>query len=90
MRAHQLIAVLPVKLAVRGRADGRQWCIPAKEMERIIILLLDALDWVGHAANGQPAGVTRLAAATWVESRAIEDHCTYLGFDGNDFGIEFL
>jgi hypothetical protein len=90
MRAHQLIAVLPVKLAVRRRADGRQWGITAKEMERIITLLLDALDGIGHAADSQLAGVARLASAARIESRAIEDDGTRFSFDGNNYGIEFL
>jgi len=53
-------------------------------MIHAIPLLFEALDGVGHTADGQPAGVTWLAAATWVESRAVEDDSARFSFDGND------
>src|SRR5690606_6303767 len=72
MRAHQLVAAIPVEHAAHRRADLRQRCVALHNVQQPPINALNALHGVYHVVDGQCARVRGLPAASGVEHGTVE------------------
>ena len=90
MGAHQLVARLPVDLAVDCCADGWQGLVAVQQMPDALRAFFCTRNRVNRSPNCQSAGVSGLTAAAGVKRCPVEQHGAVLGIYGGDLRVKLL
>jgi hypothetical protein len=97
VRAHQLVAAIPIDLPLRLRSDRRQRQILWDKMQHLIAGLFAFCDRIDNGSNHQRAVIAGLSPAARIEGAAIQDngmifiiqHC-YAGIEGLQVAVSLI
>ncbi len=88
MRAHQLVAPLPIDLTQHSCAGFGQRAIALQVVKDLIADFFGSFDRIRDARDSQAAAIGRLPAAARVEGALVERHPMVLRIDRADARLE--
>src|SRR3990172_4464877 len=88
--AHQLVARLPVDLAVDASADRWQGAFSIQQVPDALRAFFGARNRVNLSPDGQGTAVSGLTAAARIKRRPVEQHGAVFSVDGGDLRVKLL